>query len=211
MFYRRLPGDTPATESALPVNGSRAPLTVSSVAEVKWDHQADVVVVGFGAAGTVTSLQARELGASVIALDRFAGGGSVAYSGGVMYSGGGTKYQIEAGFNDTSEEMYKYLSAEGSAVSATTLRRFCEGSKADFEWTERHGVPRGGNAFLDKVAFPPDPHWLYYSGNEKEPAFATIARPAPRGHRVATPGPGGHLHYARLQSAALAQGVTLIR
>jgi 3-oxo-5alpha-steroid 4-dehydrogenase len=188
----------------------RSPLVVANARSVEWASTADVVVVGFGGAGVVAALQAREAGADVIAIDRFAGGGATAFSGGVIYAGG-TRYQRESGFDDTPDEMYKYLAAEGSAVGPDTLRRFCEDSAGDLDWLEAHGVPHGGNAFTDKTNYPPDGHWLYYSGNEKLPAFAAIARPAPRGHRTLTSGFGGHLHYERLAAAALAKGVTVLR
>jgi 3-oxo-5alpha-steroid 4-dehydrogenase len=49
-----------------------APLIVDRTDEVAWDEQADVVVVGFGGAGVAAALQAREDGADVFAIDRFA-------------------------------------------------------------------------------------------------------------------------------------------
>lgn len=184
-------------------------LQVSDASELTWDDEADVVVVGFGGAGAATAIQAREYDASVIAIDRFEGGGATAYSGGVLYAGA-TRYQRESGFEDTAEEMYKYLDAEGSAVGPETLRRFCDGSNDDVEWLEGFGIPHGSNAFVEKTTFPPDGHWLYYSGNEKVPAYASVAKPAPRGHRVAIAGQGGHVHYAKLREAALAKNVKLI-
>ena len=184
------------------------PRRIGTADEIVWDDQADVVVVGFGGAGVVTALQAREAGASVIAIDRFGGGGATHYSGGVIYAGG-TRYQRESGFEDNADEMYKYLDAEGSAVSSKTLRRFCEGSNEDLEWLESFGIPHGANAFLEKTTFPPDGYWLYYSGNEKQPAFSAKARPAPRGHRVVTPGAGGHVRYAKLSASAFKSGVKL--
>ncbi|MET0660967.1 MAG: FAD-dependent oxidoreductase, partial [Steroidobacteraceae bacterium] len=186
------------------------PVQIADPESVSWHDTADVVVVGFGGAGVSAALQARECGASVIAIDRFTGGGATALSGGVFYAGG-TKYQRESGFNDTADEMYKYLAAEGSAVSPETLRYFCEHSNDDFEWVERHGVPHGGNAFSQKTTVPPDGHWIYYSGNEKLPSFSAQSKPAPRGHRTRTPGSGGHLHFAKLRESALSQGVKLIQ
>jgi succinate dehydrogenase/fumarate reductase flavoprotein subunit len=41
-----------------------------------WDIQADVVVVGFGAAGACAALEAAAAGCDVVVLDRFAGGGA---------------------------------------------------------------------------------------------------------------------------------------
>ena len=75
----------------------QAPLCVDSDADVMWDKAADLVVVGYGGAGVCAALQARELGLSVIAIDRFAGGGATRINGGVFYGGGGTPAQKEAG------------------------------------------------------------------------------------------------------------------
>lgn len=186
-------------------------LTVSHAEEVAWDDVADVVVVGFGAAGASAAIEARELGASVIVTDRFGGGGSTAFSGGVVYAGGGTQYQRESGFEDSPENMYRYLEAENCPVSPETLRRFCDGSKDDLEWLERHGVPHGSNAYPEKTTFPPDPHWLYFSGNETMPHYSERATPAPRGHRTVAPGflNGGKVLFGELQTAALRLGITL--
>lgn len=186
-----------------------APLVVRDAEAVSWSDSADVVVVGFGGAGAVAAIQARELQASVIIIDRFDGGGATAYSGGVVYAGG-TRYQRESGYDDTPQEMYKYLDAEGSAVDADTLRAFCNGSSDDIEWLDRQGVPHGGKAFEEKTAFPPDGYFLYYSGNEKMPAFARLAQPAPRGHRTAVKGFGGQAFYQPLRASALAQGARLM-
>jgi 3-oxo-5alpha-steroid 4-dehydrogenase len=106
--------------------------------------------------------------------------------------------------------MFKYLVQEVTAVSGPALRQFCNGSNADLEWLERHGIEYGSNAYLKKTAFPPDGHWLYYSGNEQLPAFREKAKPAPRGHRPVTPGFGGHVHYGKLRAAAIAAGVRLL-
>jgi 3-oxo-5alpha-steroid 4-dehydrogenase len=40
-----------------------------------WDHDADVIVVGFGSAGASAALGAREAGASVLLLERASGPG----------------------------------------------------------------------------------------------------------------------------------------
>ena len=93
---------------------------------IAWDDTADVVVVGYGGAGACAAIEARENGASVIIVERFAGGGTTSYSGGVIYAGG-TRYQREAGYDDSAEKMFAYLSMEvGDAVRTETLRRYCE-------------------------------------------------------------------------------------
>lgn len=185
------------------------PIRAASPDDVVWQDSADVLVVGYGGAGVVAALQACEDGADVLALDRFGGGGATAYSGGVIYAAG-TPEQRASGFDDTADEMFKYLKAEAAPLRDATLRRFCDGSAADMAWLAAHGVPYGANAFLDKTAFPPDGYWLYYSGNENTQRFREIARPAPRGHRVKTPGNGGWLHHQKLREAAAAQGVRLM-
>ena len=58
------------------------PLRVNDGTEFAWDDEADVVVVGFGGAGVVASLQALEDGASVIAIDRFAAAATHRRAGG---------------------------------------------------------------------------------------------------------------------------------
>ena len=50
-----------------------------------WDHEADVVVVGFGGAGATAALAAMDAGARVVILEKNAeGGGNTKYSGGTM-------------------------------------------------------------------------------------------------------------------------------
>jgi 3-oxo-5alpha-steroid 4-dehydrogenase len=56
-----------------------------------WDVEADVVVVGFGAAGACAALEAAAAGRSVLILERFGGAGATALSGGLVYAGGGTR------------------------------------------------------------------------------------------------------------------------
>lgn len=187
------------------------PLRIESAGDQAWDDEADMVVVGFGGAGAAAAIQAAELGASVIAIDRFAGGGATAYSGGVFYAGG-TRYLKDAGYDDNADEMYKYLEEEGlvEAVGPDVLRRFCDGSNDDIEWVAQFRVRYGGKAYEEKTNFPPDGYYLYYTGNEKMPSFKAKARPAPRGHRVAMDGFAGQHYFSKLKEAAIARGVKII-
>jgi 3-oxo-5alpha-steroid 4-dehydrogenase len=192
-------------------NAQIAPRRIQNADELVWDDEADVIVVGFGGAGAVAAIQARQCDASVIAVDRFEGGGATAYSGGVIYAGG-TKYLRDEGYDDNADEMYKYLVQEGllEAVGTKTLRSFCDGSNDDIEWIAGFGVKYGGKAFEGKTNYPPDGYYLYYTGNEKMPAFAAHAKPAPRGHRLAVDGFGGALYFQKLKEAALAHGVRVV-
>jgi len=183
------------------------PLKIENETEVDWQQQADVVVVGYGGAGVCAALEARANGADVLALDRFVVGGATALSGGIIYSGG-TPYQKQAGIDDSAEEMYKYLREEiGDAVRAETLKRFCDNSAANLEWLTSHGVSFGSNAFLGKRTYPPKGYDLYYSGNEAAQSYASIAKAAPRGHRVAGKAYTGKDFSNALSESAASQGV----
>jgi 3-oxo-5alpha-steroid 4-dehydrogenase len=182
------------------------PLLVTDADSVRWDDEADVVIVGFGGAGVVAALQAREEGAAVLAVDRFVGGGATAMSGGVVYAGG-TQFQRDAGFDDSADEMYKYLSFEGVPVRPETLRRFCESSNGDIEWLMKYGVKFGSTFYAERIAYPPDGYHLYYTGMEK---FRDIAKPIPRGHRTLGKGPTGRNYFVPLRDAALRSGVRFV-
>ncbi|KAH8889204.1 flavoprotein [Thozetella sp. PMI_491] len=154
---------------------------------------ADVVVVGSGLAGICAAIAAAEKGASVVLLDRAYGGGASAISGGIVYAGGGTRQQRDAGYgNDSPDNMFRYLREEvGDAVDEVTLRRFCDESVARMEWLESHGVAFGGPLCPFKTSYPKPEYGLFYSGNEKAYPYATVATPAPRGHRTSGKGSGG--------------------
>ena len=161
--------------------------------EQKWNAEVDVIVVGFGGAGACAALEAAQQGASVLVLDRFHGGGATAASGGVTYAGGGTQYQKAAGYEDTVDEMYKYLKQEvGEGVMTDeTLRRFCEESIEDIRWLEEAGVPFDASLCPFKTSYPTDAYYLYYSGSENNGQYKAKAKPAPRGHRCKVKGMSG--------------------
>jgi 3-oxo-5alpha-steroid 4-dehydrogenase len=173
--------------------------------ENAWDLEADVVVVGFGAAGSAAAIEAAQAGADVLVVDRFSGGGATELSGGIVYAGGGTIQQMAAGVHDSADAMFGYLSVEvGDAVSPRTLREFCDGSAGLLAWLVGHGVPFEGSLCPDKTSYPTNRHYLYYSGSEL--SFADIAPPAPRGHRVVSRGTSGAVLFDRLASAVAASG-----
>src|SRR5512136_1045071 len=167
----------------------------------KWDAEVDVIVVGFGGAGACAALEAAQKGASVLVLDRFHGGGATAASGAIIYAGGGTPYQKAAGFDDTPDEMYKYLKQEvgDGVMSDETLRRFCEGSAADIQWLAEAGVPFEGSMCPFKTSYPTDLYYRYLSGSEKKGAYNTKAKPAPRGHCAKGAGISGLTFFHNLE------------
>ncbi|MCY1268925.1 delta 4, 5-alpha steroid dehydrogenase [Pseudomonas jessenii] len=191
------------------LNGLTA-LRVNSADQLPWDDRCDLLIVGFGGAGACAAIEASTRGLSVLALDRFEGGGATALSGGVVYAGGGTPYQRQAGYEDTSEAMFNYLRQEvGEAVSHETLRNFCDGSREQLAWLERQGAAFEASVPPHKTSYPSDQYYLYYSGNEAVPAYAASAKPAPRGHRTKGPGMSGASLFAPLKASALRHGARL--
>lgn len=173
-----------------------------------WDATADVVVVGFGAAGACAAIEAADTGAGVMVLDRFNGGGATAISGGVVYAGGGTPEQRTAGIDDDAEQMYSYLDLEtAGAVSEQTLRRFCDESVDMLGWLKGNGVPFHGSAAPYKTSYPTNDYYLYYSGNELAGPSRAVAAPAARGHRAHAKGTSGKALFGPLRDAALRRGV----
>jgi succinate dehydrogenase/fumarate reductase flavoprotein subunit len=183
-------------------NSSIVPCASGSVE--RWDHEADVVVVGFGCAGSCAAIEAAELGADVLVLERASGGGgTAANSGGLIYLGGGTPVQRESGFEDDTEEMYKFLMAAcGPGVDADKIRVFCDGSLEQFRWLEEHGVPFKRTFYPEPGKEPPTDDCLVYSGGEEAWPFNEIARPAPRAHKPRAPGAAGGFLMQKLLTAA---------
>ncbi len=197
-----------AADGVLPIN---APLRVNDPDTAYWDQRCDVLVVGFGAAGAAAAISAAEAGASVLVADRFDGGGATAKSGGVVYAGGGTAHQPNAGYDDTPEAMFGYLRQEaGDAVSDDTLRRFCADSPALIAWLESIGADFRSSEPPPKTSYPKDGIYLYYSGNEAVPAYAEHAAPAPRGHRTRGSWMSGRVLFELLKARTAALGVPVL-
>ena len=171
-------------------------------------EEVDVIVVGFGGAGAVAAIEAARDGVEVVALDRFAGGGATAISGGVLYAGGGTRIQREAGVEDDVAAMADYLREEiGGVVSEEALQAFCRESASNLDWLSEHGVRFDSSLCPVKTSYPSDDYFLYYSGNEGFRPWRDRARPAPRGHRTFSSGLPGRHFFEPLRAAALAAGV----
>jgi succinate dehydrogenase/fumarate reductase flavoprotein subunit len=117
----------------------------------KWDHEADVVVIGSGAAGMPAAIVAREAGASVIVVEAENHiGGHAITSGGNLPLGGGTRYQKKYGINDSAELFFQDLT-DWSVVETNgfppyryndreIIRAFADNSVAAFDFLLAHGV-----------------------------------------------------------------------
>ncbi|KAK6368220.1 hypothetical protein LTS17_009961 [Exophiala oligosperma] len=135
-------------------------------------------------------------------MDQGHGGGSSRLSGGIVYAGGGTKYQKAAGYEDTPENMFNYLKLEcEGAVDDETIRKFCNDSIDNLDWLEKCGARFSESLSPHKLGYPAERHYLYYSGNEEAYPYNQAAWPVPRGHRTLAP----HLASGATLWAALTQ------
>ncbi|MEE2677802.1 MAG: FAD-dependent oxidoreductase [Myxococcota bacterium] len=153
----------------------------------RFDLETDVAVIGFGSAGACAAIEAARAGARTLVLERgWRGGGTSAESTGQIYMGGGTPLQKACGFEDTPDEMYKYLVAScGPGADETKIRLYSDRSVEHYHWLTGHGVPFD-MGFVDyQVSTMPEPgKSLSYTGSERAWPYREIAVPAPRGHTV---------------------------
>lgn len=174
------------------------------------DADFDVVVVGYGGAGSAAALEAAEAGARVLVVDRFGGGGATKMCAGIIYLGGGTEQQRLAGFTDSPEGMEAYIRTEtGDAVSVEVVKAFCEQSLENHQWLQSKGVGFPDGFYEPKTTVPADRYGLYYSGNERQ--RASVTPPVARGHRVAGDGLSGKYLYKALSEAVVRAGITVWR
>jgi succinate dehydrogenase/fumarate reductase flavoprotein subunit len=124
---------------------------------LKWDREADVVVIGSGASGLPAAIVAREAGCSVIVVEAQNHiGGHAITSGGNVPLGGGTSQQKKYGIVDSPDLVFRDLT-DWSVVEPNgfpdyryndreIIRAFADNSAPTFEWLIAHGV-----VFVDKA------------------------------------------------------------
>jgi 3-oxo-5alpha-steroid 4-dehydrogenase len=177
-----------------------------------WQREADVLVVGFGAAGSCAAIGAREAGAEVLLLERAGGGGGTsANSTGELYLGGGTPIQNVCGFEDSPEDMYKYLMAScGPNPDEAKIRLYADSSVEHFHWLVSQGV-RFKESFYGEGSYIFTDDCLTWSGSEANTRYARVAKPAPRGHTVQREGieAGGELMRVLCEAAERANAEVL--
>ncbi len=186
-----------------------SPLHLADV--TSFDVTTDVLVVGFGAAGTCATHAAREAGAEVLVAERTSGpGGAAALSEGIVYLGGGTPVQQACGFEDSVDNLTRYLLAAcGPDPDAAKVAAYAEASTDHFDWLVSRGVEY--DARLDEATqmAPAGTEGLVWSGGENAWPFNEIAVPAPRGHLAKTRRSTGSLLMRTLAGAAVSAGPTV--
>jgi hypothetical protein len=166
-------------------------------ANEQWDLEADVLVIGSGAAGLPAAIRAIDNGASVIVVEaNYDVGGHAILSGGHMALGGGTSAQRKYGIEDSPDIVFSDLT-DWSIVQPNgspdfryndrqLMRAFANHCALTYEFLLANGVE-----FADKA---PDNHGASTTGNF-----------APReNHAVWTKGAG-------LESPNAANGTSVIR
>lgn len=151
----------------------------------EWTDEADVVIMGLGAAGVAAAVEAVAAQSKVIAIEKAEkAGGATVLSGGLIYMGGGTKLQTNLGIEDTPENFKNYLSkALGKSSDPELFATFCDQSVDLYDWCVEQGMKfEGGVDETSHVVEPPEGISLIYSGNERTREYMSVAAPAPRGH-----------------------------
>jgi succinate dehydrogenase/fumarate reductase flavoprotein subunit len=138
--------------AALAGAGARA----ASAQPTRWDHSADVVVIGAGVAGLAAAIAARDTGASVIAVDEnFDIGGRGMLSGGRVQLGGGHALQQKLGIKDSPDQVFldwvRHDHGESRYSDRDLVRTFAGQNVATWDFLIENGVE-----FIEKAIKPPD-------------------------------------------------------
>ena len=134
----------PATAAG---DASKGLPSAASGRPIKWDREADIVVIGAGAMGLPAAIVAREAGADVIVVEaNFDIGGHAITSGGNVPLGGGTSAQKKAGIKDSPDLLFQDLT-DWSVVEPNGF--------PDYRFNDREII----RAFADNSAPPSNGSW----------------------------------------------------
>jgi succinate dehydrogenase/fumarate reductase flavoprotein subunit len=172
--------------------------TVAVPSPASWHREADIVVIGSGAAGLPAAILAREAGASVIVVEAEPDiGGHAITSGGNVPLGGGTSAQVAAGIEDSPDLVF-LDNTDWSVVQPNgfpdyryndreLVRAFADANVSTYDWLLAHGVvfadkapdSFGGTSIGNSVpremhAVPM--HWTIAQTGKPEPAATAATR-----------------------------------
>lgn len=111
-------------------------------AEINWDKEYDVVVIGAGIAGMAAAIEAKEKGSSVLVVEYAPSylHSNSTLCGGYYYTGASSLHE-EAGIEDSREEWKKYLQAVGAGFEDPDMvDTYIEHAPEDMEWLMDLGV-----------------------------------------------------------------------
>ncbi|MBU6266513.1 MAG: FAD-binding protein [Sphingomonadales bacterium] len=123
---------------------------------IKWDLEADVVVLGSGGAALTAAIAARDFGAKDVVILEKSGmvGGTTAMSGGMLWIPG-NHHQIAAGIAESDEDIVAYLDALApEALDPETLGAFMEYGPQMVRWVE-DSTPVRFHAYADFPDYQP--------------------------------------------------------
>jgi fumarate reductase flavoprotein subunit len=183
---------TAAGAGVLSLGGLNSKMTDAAAAQTEWDREADVVIIGAGGAGLCASIEASNLGAHVILVERMPiVGGNTMISGSAIIAGG-TSIQKAAGVQDSPDKLFRDAIEDGRlhyqfTKKDTKVLRVAYDSGPDLiDWLTGLGVQ-----FLEKPS-------MHYSGI---PRFHYLAP----GYRKGSP-----VLINRLQTVAANKGASIL-
>ena len=113
--------------------------------DIQWHRTADIVIVGAGVSGLAAAVEAREHGASVIAIDLNSDiGGHGIMSGGQLHLGGGNAHQKMEGVEDTPDAVFRDWVRHDHGASRYSdrdlVRVFADWNVDTYDWLLKQGV-----------------------------------------------------------------------
>ena len=113
----------------------------------EWDKEADVVVAGYGAAGSVAAIEAHDAGAKVLILEKMPlPGGSIGRCGGAIL-GAGSSIQKALGIEDSAEKLYEWLMVSTTGMTPPDIARaYSENTGKNVDWLMKLGEDFGVGA-----------------------------------------------------------------
>lgn len=130
----------------------------ADVANVKWDKETDVVIVGFGGAGASAAINASEAGANVIILEKAPEGQE---GGNTSVSGGGSVLADPDNL-DTAFKFIRYQTPD--LIPDEEIQGFIEETTSLVDWLNGHGAGV-------EPSFNPDAGGAMYANNEYSSGF----------------------------------------
>ncbi|MEJ0046943.1 MAG: hypothetical protein WDN04_13125 [Rhodospirillales bacterium] len=163
---------------------------------VAWDDTADFVVVGYGGAGVAAAIEAAENGLSVLAIDRFHGGGATVMNGRRVLCGRRDAYSARSwrgGF--TGRDVLLFTARGWRGGQRPHVVAVLRGEPGNAEWMMAHGVEFNARLFAGKTSYPTADYYLYHSDSSLAASARARAKPAARGHRAFMPASSSAVGY----------------